>query len=75
MYILDGIEYASKEDAPDIGGWYHNPPYIGKKREYSGISTEINKLPKYVSTGSTAYCIDTGDIYIYYAGDKSWHKQ
>lgn len=47
-----------------------------------GLSTDISTLPKAsdtedfdLKTGSTAYCLDTGDTYIYYEITDTWYKQ
>lgn len=48
--------------------------------EYWGLSTDIAKLPRgknnsELSTGSTAYCIDNGELYIYESTTGEWHLQ
>ena len=46
-------------------------------REYFGLSSDVSKLPVYedLATGSNAYCIDSGELYIYNAVGKTWIKQ
>ena len=46
-------------------------------RGYELLSTDFGKLPTSDSlmTGSSAYCIDTGDYYKYEATTKQWYKQ
>lgn len=47
-----------------------------------GLASDVANLPKASSTenfdlatGSTAYCLDTGDTYIYYEITDTWYKQ
>lgn len=50
----------------------------GNKIAYSGLSADISKLPKTnesLETGSTAYCIDTGVLYMYEKTSKTWYEQ
>ena len=44
---------------------------------YELLSTDVGKLPTSdnLMTGSSAYCIDTGDYYKYEATTKQWYKQ
>ena len=44
---------------------------------YELLSTDFGKLPTSdnLMTGSSAYCIDTGDYYKYEATTKQWYKQ
>ena len=46
-------------------------------REYFGLSSDVSKLPVYddLATGSNAYCVDSGDLYIFNAVSKTWVKQ
>ena len=67
----------------DLGSWVcskvtRDNTYGDKQiREYFGLSTDVAKLPKYedLGTGSSAYCVDNGDLYMYNASAKSWVKQ
>lgn len=48
----------------------------GYKIHLAGLSKDIGKLPttdKQLETGSTAKCLDTGDVYEYSQGSNSWH--
>ena len=46
-------------------------------RGYELLSSDVGKLPTSdnLMTGSSAYCIDTGDYYKYEATTKQWYKQ
>ena len=46
-------------------------------KDYELLSTDFGKLPTSdnLMTGSSAYCIDTGDYYKYEATTKQWYKQ
>lgn len=67
----------------DLGSWVcksvDNDEVYGTRqfREYYGLSTDIDKLPKgeYMATGSTAYCVDNGSLYMYNAVSKTWVEQ
>ena len=77
MYI-DGHESAS-----DLGSWVCSKVSKDETygtlqvREYFGLSTDVAKLPKYddLATGSTAYCVDNGALYMYNAAGKTWVSQ
>ena len=44
--------------------------------EFYGLSADIAELPtEGIRSGSTAYCVDTGDIYIFEETNQQWHKQ
>ena len=47
------------------------------RREYYCLSKDAVNLPKddELFTGSSAYCVDTGDLYMYDAETKIWRKQ
>ena len=75
--FFDGEYYDSQADVPDLGSWeYICGPY-DKRRSYQGLSADVAKLPKYddLLTGSSALCVDTGDVYLYHKGTKNWYKQ
>lgn len=46
-------------------------------RGYELLSADVGKLPTSdnLMTGSSAYCIDTGDFYKYEATTKKWYNQ
>ena len=46
-------------------------------RGYELLSNDVGKLPTSddLMTGSSAYCIDTGDYYKYEVTTKQWYKQ
>lgn len=75
MYIDD------HEEATDLGSWVctgaKRDLTYGKYqiRDYSGLSTDVSKLPTYddLATGSSAFCVDTGTVYVYNAVAKTWN--
>lgn len=77
MYI-DG-----HDGVTDIGSWVcagvkTDQTYGNKQiREYFGLSTDVAKLPKYddLATGSSAYCVDNGALYMFNANSKTWVLQ
>lgn len=82
MIIQDGQRYLDEESKLDIGSWVAYKVSPGNVREYVGLSTDVEKLPKYkmsergeaLGGGSTALCSDTSDVYIYNPSDDTWYK-
>lgn len=74
--IVDGHIYHEGDEIPDLGS-FECVEADGLKRSYSGLSTDIAKLPKYddLATDSNAKCLDTGDFYYYHAPTKTWYLQ
>lgn len=75
MFLFDGIEYEKESDIPNLGSIVATNAK-GMLREYEGLSTDVDKLPKYATlrTGSTFFAIDTGEAYKYEATTKTWYK-
>lgn len=71
---IDGQWYMPGEEIWDLGSFVAVPPTQGNVRHYHGLSKDAAKLPHYVSTGSSAFCVDTGDIYFYLESTDSWYK-
>ena len=83
MYLYDGIWYQRKADAPNLGSLQcveaHGPNDM--IRQYSGLKSDFDKLPKYdkagvrkvtLMTGSTFIAADSGEVYTYVATNKTW---
>lgn len=77
MKIVDGQFYKDDEQAHDLGSFECVKREGVNKREYQGFSIDVRKLPRYddLESGSTAFCLDTGDYYIYHAKTKDWVLQ
>ena len=77
MKVYDGQIYEDDEQVHDIGSFECVSRTGANKREYQGFAIDVPKLPKYddLEAGSTAYCLDTGDYYIYHAKTKEWVLQ
>lgn len=43
--------------------------------QFLGLSSDLDKLPHDVSSGSVAQCADTGDKYVFLKGLDTWYKQ
>ena len=71
---FDGQWYKPGDEIWDLGSFSSVPPTQGNVRHYQGLSKDISKLPHYVENGSTAFCVDTGDIYFYLKSTDSWYK-
>lgn len=82
MIVFDGHEYENVADVPDLGS-FHNDKLENGKRNYYGLSADVAKLPtkaeypQYtdLKTGSIAYCIDTGAVYMYEESSDTWYAQ
>lgn len=70
----DGQFYKKGEEIWDLGSFVATS-VDGNIRNYDGLSKDVEKLPHYVATGSSAYCDDTGDIYIYEKTSDTWYLQ
>lgn len=62
----------------DTGSWVlvgrYLLPYTREGREsWCGLSTDFEKLPHTGTTGSTAYCIDTGKRYMFEKTTDTWY--
>lgn len=71
----DGQTYYPGDEIPDLGSFIATS-VSGQIRNYEGLSSDVSKLPKYdnLSTGSSAFCVDTGDLYKYEKTTKTWYK-
>lgn len=82
MIVFDGIKYENADDVPDIGSFRCDTVENGK-RNYLGLSADVAKLPKKsvcpeytdLKTGSTAYCVDDGSLYMYEESSDTWYAQ
>ena len=72
---FDGHIYEKGEEIPDLGSFVATS-VDGFIRNYEGLSKDVSKLPKYddLQTGSSAFCVDTGDLYKYEKTTKTWYK-
>lgn len=70
----DGQFYEKGQEIPDLGSWVATS-VDGNIRNYDGLSKDVGKLPHYVETGSSAYCDDTGEIYIFEKTSDTWYLQ
>ena len=75
--FYDGEYYDSQADVPDLGSWEYTCGPYDKRRSYQGLSADVAKLPKYddLATGSSAYCVDNGALYMFNANSKTWVLQ
>lgn len=73
MTVIDGQIYEKGDTLPDLGSWVAIG-VDGNMRHYQGLSADVSKLPHYVSDGSSAICLDTGDYYKYMKSTDTWYK-
>lgn len=69
----DGQIYTPGQDVPDMGTLVCTSA-VGNVRAYEGLAKDANKLPTYVSTGSSFLASDTGDYYKFEESTKTWNK-
>lgn len=82
MIVFDGHEFENPADVPDLGS-FRNDKMENGKRNYLGLAADVAKLPtraKYpqyvdLKTGSTAYCVDDGSLFMYEESSDNWHEQ
>ena len=79
--FFDGNWYEKGEEVPDIGSFVASPD-SDKVRSYIGLSKDIDKLKaasslqKYddLETGTSAFCIDTGQVFNYEKTTRKWYE-
>jgi hypothetical protein len=72
----DGKIYPDGE-APDLGS-ITAISNVNGLREYRLLSVDISKLNSvvtYCRTGSTAYVVDTGAVYMFHEANHTWYEQ
>lgn len=72
---FDGRWYNPGDEIPDLGTFVAMPG-SDKVRNYTGLSKDISKLPKYddLETGSSAFCVDTFQLLMYEKTTKTWYE-
>lgn len=75
LVIVDGQTYNKGDEIPDMGS-LECVAVSGNRREYRGLSADVDKLPTYdnLASGSGCLMVDTTDWYEYLAADKKWYK-
>lgn len=71
--IQDGQTYYPGEEIWDLGSIRAVSGLDGSIRHYEGKQEDFNKLPQYVSGGSTCFMIDTGKYYRFDEKTKTWN--
>lgn len=73
--IIDGQLITAGETIPDLGSFICTE-VNGNIRKYEGLSFDVGKLPHYnnLGTGSSALCLDTGELYKYEKTSDIWYK-
>ena len=49
----------------------------GNHKTFMGLSSDVALLPNEMEntiTGSTAFCVDTGEVYFYEESSKTWYQ-
>lgn len=49
----------------------------GDRYDFQGLKADVSSLPKVnaIGTGSTAYCVDTAELYMYEKSTRTWYEQ
>lgn len=71
--VQDGQVYQPGDEIPDMGSLVAIE-VSGNIRSYNGLAKDVNKLPHYVSSGSSCLMVDTGDYYKYLESTDTWYK-
>lgn len=71
---IDGQWYEPGDEIWDKGSFVCVSVAEGNIRNYYGLSKDVSKLPHYASSGSSAFCVDTGDMYFFLESTDSWYK-
>ena len=63
----------------DYGSWFLVSRRLSPYREgyiesWCGLSDDLDKLPHTGETGSTAYCVDTGNSYMFEKTTDRWYR-
>lgn len=76
MKVVDGQTYTDDAQAHDLGSFECVMVEGKNKRHYEGLSADIGKLPRYdnLEAGSSALCLDTGELFKYHAKTKVWYR-
>lgn len=72
------MDYYELDRMYDLGSFNSDDPKGQGIRTYYGKSADIAKFAKnctYVKAGSVAYCVDTGEVYMFEDSDKTWYLQ
>lgn len=72
MVGQDSVLYPTEDEVPKLGSIETISNNKGL-REYALMSVDVPLLPTYCHTGSTAICLDTGDIYMFHKKN-GWFK-
>lgn len=72
----DGHIYGPGVEVPDMGS-VHNIRANGGRRDYVGLSADVEKLPTYddLESGSACLMVDTSEVYVYESTTKTWYQQ
>ena len=74
--VIDGQTYYKGDEIPDLGSLVCVEAN-GNQRDYEGLLADVNKLPHYVDTGSSAMLYDgTGntEVYEFHKPTDKWYK-
>lgn len=63
------------DDIPELGSIKFTAGGYGEKAELELNSADVSKLPTEVKQGSSAYVVDTGDLYKFDETNEEWVKQ
>lgn len=72
IILQDGQYYQKGDEVWNLGTWVATE-INGSVRHYKGLAADVPKLPHYAGTGSTAECLDTGDVYKYEKKTDRWY--
>lgn len=72
--VINGHVYNVGDDLPDYGSlrFIENQNNVV---QIQGLSEDFNKLPTWIKAGSSAYFLDTQEVYIFDEENSEWLAQ
>ena len=72
---IDGKYFNIGDDLPELGSLRFVTGGYGQIAEIEGNIADVSKLPTDVKQGSSAYFVDTGELYKVDETNEEWVKQ
>lgn len=72
---IDGLVVNVGDDIPEMGSIKFVNGHHGERAELSGNSADIDKLPTDVKQDSSAYMVDSQELYMFDETNEQWIKQ
>lgn len=73
--VINGKVFEVGDTLPELGSLIFTGGGYNQIAEIEGNSADVSKLPTEVKQGSTAYMVDTQDVYKFDETNAQWVKQ